>query len=312
VHYRQLGTTGLNVSELCFGSLSVGPAQYNLTSRAAQGVLDFAWDLGVRFYDTAELYGTYGLLKDIAAREGAIIASRSFAFDSRGMRESLDRARKELSRDRIEIFGLHEQESGLTLKGHRDALEYLVRQREKGVIQAIAVSTHYVDCVRAAAMLDEVDVIFAILNVAGLGIRGGSRTDMENALRFAREMGKGVYIMKALGGGHLYREARKALEYARDFPHKDSVAVGLHTRSEVEFAVRVFSGERTSTESASEGESKRRLIVEDWCEGCGECVKVCGFGALTLSDGTAQVDTSKCMLCGYCARVCPHFCLKVV
>jgi ferredoxin len=161
-------------------------------------------------------------------------------------------------------------------------------------------------------MLDEVDVIFAILNVAGLGIRGGSRTDMENALRFAREMGKGVYIMKALGGGHLYREARKALEYARDFPHKDSVAVGLHTRSEVEFAVRVFSGERTSTESASEGESKRRLIVEDWCEGCGECVKVCGFGALTLSDGTAQVDTSKCMLCGYCARVCPHFCLKVV
>lgn len=266
----------------------------------------------MNFFDTAELYGTYPHLKRIAAKDGSVIASRSFAHDASGMRESLDLARRELGRDSIEIFGLHEQESGLTLKGHRAALEYLREAKEKGLIRAVSVSTHAVECVRAAAMLDEVDVVFAMLNVSGLGIRGGSRQDMERALEFAEDMGKGVYLMKALGGGHLYKEARRALTYARDFPRKESVAVGFHSAAEVEFAARIFSGEEVTGDHVDGDSGPRSLFVEDWCEGCGECVRACGFGALTLLEGVATVDRSKCMLCGYCARVCPHFCLKVI
>ena len=39
-------------------------------------------------------------------------------------------------------------------------------------------------------MLPEVDVIFAILNMEGLGIADGSKADMEDALAFARYMGE--------------------------------------------------------------------------------------------------------------------------
>lgn len=308
-----LGATGLRVSEICFGTLAIGPAQYSLSPEACDSVLNAAWERGINFFDTAEMYGTYGLLRTVAGRPGAVIASRSYAASAEEMKASLDLCRRGLMRDILDVFGLHEQESGLTLKGHREALEALGEEKAKGGLRAVSVSTHYVACVRAAAMLDEVDVIFALLNMDGLGVRGGSRADMEDALAFAKQMGKGIYLMKVLGGGHLYRDAERALQYARDFPHKDSVCIGFKDPLEVEFASRVF--ERATLPPglvAGVGTREKRLLVEDWCEGCGECGKACPFGAMSLIDGRAAVDPSRCMLCGYCARVCPHFCLKVV
>jgi len=42
------------------------------------------------------------------------------------------------------------------------------------------------------------------------------------------------------------------------------------------------------------------------CKGCGECVKVCAFGATEVRDGKAIVDQSKCMGCGLCVERCPE------
>ncbi len=273
----------------------------------------YAWDLGVNFYDTAEFYETYPYLTQVANKPGAVISSRSYATTESEMGRSLDSYRRELGRDVVDIFGLHEQESGLTLKGHRRALEFLARERERGSVRAVSVSTHHVACVRAASLLDEVDVIFAILNVAGLGIADGNREDMEDALRFAMECGKGVYIMKALGGGHLHGNPWEALTYARSFPYKNSVAVGVKTPQEVLYNAKVLSGESVPSDlSAAVLNRKKRLVVEEWCQACGKCVKRCGFEALSLDSGRIAVDESKCMLCGYCGGVCPEFALKII
>ncbi len=313
LRYCRLGSTSLYVSQLCFGSLPLGPAQYNLPVQEGQGVLGFAYDMGVNFFDTSEFYGTYPYLKSVANKPECVISSRSYAYDQEGMKRSLDLACRELGRDFVDIFGLHEQESGLTLKGHRGALEYLAREKERGRVRAVSVSTHYAPCVRSAALIDEVDVILAIFNEPGLGIMGGDSGDMARALAFAKDMGKGVCIFKVLGGGHLYREPGKQLRFARDFPHKHSVCVGMKNRYEVEFAAKVMSGVDfpTTEEAAPEGVEKR-LLVEDWCQGCGKCQQVCSFGAIEVVEGQAVVDRTKCMLCGYCARACPHFCLKVL
>ncbi|MGE5578735.1 MAG: aldo/keto reductase [Bacillota bacterium] len=310
--YSELGRTGLSVSQLCFGSLALGPAQHDLSLSRSRELLMYAWHKGVNFFDTAELYGTYPHLRCVSELPGAVIASRSYAVTGAEMRDSFDLCRRELGRDTLDIFGLHEQESGLTLKGHGGALKYLESQKAKGNLKAISVSTHSVDCVRAAAMRDDVDIVFALLNVAGLGIRNGTREDMEEALRFAVEAGKGVYLMKVLGGGHLHREAERALAYAASFPWKASVCVGLCDEYEVECASRVLTGEKPPEAPVLRLDTDRRLFVEDWCEACGKCVERCPFGALSILGDRVSVDAGKCMLCGYCARACPHFCLKVV
>lgn len=43
------------------------------------------------------------------------------------------------------------------------------------------------------------------------------------------------------------------------------------------------------------------------CLGCGDCVKVCQFGAITINPetGIAEVDESKCTACGACVKACP-------
>lgn len=312
VRNLQLGHTGLTVSELSFGSLPLGPAQYDLGLARSRELLLYAWDRGVRFFDTAELYGTYGHLRCVAGLPGAVIASRSYAVTAKEMQASFDLCRRELGRDVLDLFGLHEQESGLTLKGHREALEFLSEEKQKGLLRAVSVSTHSAECVRAASLHDSVDVIFALLNVDGLGIRDGSRQDMEEALRFAHGAGKGIYLMKVLGGGHLHRDAARALAYARDFPYKASVCVGLRDEYEVEFASRVLSGDEPPLPGADREGVQKHLVVEDWCERCGECARHCPFGALSMGAEKALVDAGRCMLCGYCARICPHFCLKVV
>ena len=314
--YSILGATGLKVSVLCMGCLVLGPAQYNISDEESRELIDYAVSKGVNFFDTSELYGVYRQLRCLKDKSGVVISSRSYAASRDEMKASLETARREMNRDKIEIFGLHEQESGLTLKGHMQALEYLAESREKGLIDAVSVSTHYVACVRSAALLPEVDVILAILNIDGIGIADGSRQDMEEALAFARYMGKGVYLMKALGGGHLFRKSYEALCYTRDFPYKDSVCVGVKNKAELDFACGVLCSDITP-EKAENLEaviraSPKRLVVEPWCQGCGKCEEKCGFGAISVTGGQARVDLSKCMLCGYCARVCPYFCLKVV
>jgi len=42
------------------------------------------------------------------------------------------------------------------------------------------------------------------------------------------------------------------------------------------------------------------------CLGCGDCVKVCKFGAISLVNGIAVVDEEKCVNCGACVRSCPQ------
>jgi heterodisulfide reductase subunit A len=45
-------------------------------------------------------------------------------------------------------------------------------------------------------------------------------------------------------------------------------------------------------------------VTEEHCSGCGECVKVCPFGAIELVDGKAHVNEALCKGCGTCAAAC--------
>lgn len=315
MQYNNLGKTEILVSRLCFGTLTLGPLQANLSKEKGADLICKAAELGVNFVDTAEFYQNYPHIRLAMKKSGKdlVVATKSYAYTYQGMKKSVEDARKALDKDVIDIFMLHEQESYLTLKGHREALEYLIEAKEKGIIRATGVSTHTVEVVLAASDMEEIDVIHPIINYRGIGIKDGTVEDMIKAVKKAYQNGKGIYGMKCLGGGNLIREKKKAFEFVLGLPYLHSIAVGMKSEHEIIANVLVFEGKDVPEEIEKHiSNEKRRLLIEDWCEGCGRCVKKCGFGALHLKNGKIVADYDRCTLCGYCSRVCPEFCIKIV
>lgn len=46
-------------------------------------------------------------------------------------------------------------------------------------------------------------------------------------------------------------------------------------------------------------------VNTDTCIGCETCLSACKFEAITIQDGKAVVDPSKCTDCGECIKICP-------
>ena len=133
MEYVILGETQLRVSRLCFGALTIGPLQRNMSQQEGGAILRKALEAGINFIDTAQLYGTYSYIRQ--ALKGwtgqVIIASKSYAYTAKDMQVALEEARRELDLDVIPIFLLHEQESEHTIRGHWSALEYLLTAKAK-------------------------------------------------------------------------------------------------------------------------------------------------------------------------------------
>ena len=311
MEYTKLGRSGILVSRLCFGTLTISPLQRDFDVETGAALLKSAYDMGVTFFDTAELYGTYAHLKRaFESTDDVVISTKSYAYDTKTAADSLDKARCGLGRDVIDIFMLHEQESVHTLRGHSEAIEYFLKKKQEGIIRAFGVSTHFAGCAKAAARHDAIDVVHPIFNKRGLGVADGTRADMEDAVRACYDAGKGIFAMKPLGGGHMCGDAAAALSYAIDSPYVHAVAVGMQSEAEIADNCAFFSGRR-DIKFAAAGK-KRRLMIHDWCTGCGTCVKACRGGALSLVDGKIRIDQARCVFCGYCGAACPNFAIKVI
>lgn len=314
MEYIKLGKTGIKVSRLCFGALVIGPLQANLPVGAGADVICRGYELGINFVDTAEIYGTYPHIRESIKRWGRkpVVSTKSYAYTMEGAASSLEKARKELDLDVIDIFLLHEQESRLTLKGHREALDYFISRKQKGIIRAVGVSTHNVEVVEACSEMPEIDVIHPLINMSGIGIGDGTAEEMLAAIQKAYDAGKGIYSMKPLGGGNLISLFDESINFVLNVPNIHSVAVGMQTTDEVEMNVRIFEKREVPEELRARVKNRRKkLHVDYWCEGCGKCVKRCKQGALEIADGKALVKAESCLLCGYCAGACPHFAIKI-
>jgi predicted aldo/keto reductase-like oxidoreductase len=331
-----LGDSGLSVSRLCYGTLTLCASQSNKTPREGGELIAYALERGVNFLDTAELYGTYPHIRHALGNvsEMPVISTKSYAYDRSGAAKSIELARREMDCEVIDIFMLHEQENVLTMMGHSDALKYYISMKEKGIIKAVGLSTHAIEPVQAIALAKggsitgelhsrvkefdlglfrEIDVIHPIINIEGLGLLDGTAEMMTAALKVAASAGTGIFGMKMFGGGNLLNDFDKALDYALSQEYVHSFAVGMQCREEIDMNVTIFNGEKISSEDIEYAKKKnRRLVVENWCSGCGECTRKCKAGAISVENGKAVVDTTKCILCSYCARACKDFAIKVV
>ncbi|HEU4351636.1 MAG TPA: aldo/keto reductase [Burkholderiales bacterium] len=138
--YRLLGRTGVQVSQLCFGTMSFGgdadPQESARMYRACR-------EAGINFFDTADQYNQgrseeiLGELMRGSERENLVIATKCFnptgtdvnarGSSRRHVSRALEASLKRLGTDRIEIFYLHHYDARTPLEEQTRALEDLVR-----------------------------------------------------------------------------------------------------------------------------------------------------------------------------------------
>lgn len=306
-----LGKTGLSVSVCGFGVLPMGPAQLALPVKEGAAVIRYALDHGINFLDTAQYYRTYPYIKEALSGSNdkdIVICSKSLASDYKGMMTAIEEARDALNRDVIDIFLMHEVRSG-QLESRSGALQALVDAKAQGLVHAIGLSTHHVDVVRKSADMASLDVVFPLINYAGLGIRCGDNfataDDMLEAISLCHQTGKGIFSMKAFGGGALTTHYQKALDYVFSQPEIDSVMIGFGSISDVDDILSYLDG-TMPPDYNPDVSSKQVHISQEDCEGCGACKSACPAGAIYWNDnGLAAVEHEKCLTCGYCSPVCP-------
>jgi aryl-alcohol dehydrogenase-like predicted oxidoreductase len=316
MNYYPLGNTSLQVSELCFGTLVMSPLQANLPIQEGQALLEYAIDRGINFFDTAELYESYDYFKSLSSskKHAIVISSKSYAVDEEEMTEAIEDSLRKLGRDYIDIFKLHEQESLLTLKGHRGALRAMQKAKEQGKVRAIGVSTHSVKLVEQLALHPEFEVLHPLFNFKGHGYMHGSMEEQEENLKKLYYAGRGIYVMKPFGGGRFSMDFQNAFAYVQQFPYKHAIAIGMKNRAEVEVNCALIENTFHQDMIPSLRLQEKKLFYRRaLCAGCLTCVDACPSKIIHASeDGGITIDHDQCTLCGYCLSKCPHLALRLL
>lgn len=314
---KKLGNTDLFVSPVAFGVLTVGNTQLNLPVDEGAELIKYAFSSGINFFDTAQYYETYPYLKaafrDIDMsdknKERPIICTKSLAYSYSEMEDAIKEAQEEMNIDIIDIFLLHEVRQDPDWDMKNGAWECLKDYQAKGIIKYIGVSTHHIDVVEKMATIDECNVVFPLINYAGLGIRKGSGAGtseaMAAAIKLCADNGKGIFAMKAFGGGNLTGSYVKALDYVTSLEGISSVMVGIGKKEEIDTLVDYAEGRLPKEYQPDISNKKIHIDIGD-CEGCGSCITRCPNKAIFMnSNGIAEVNHNICLTCGYCAPVCP-------
>ena len=313
---NRLGNTDIFVTPIGLGVLTIGNTQLDLPLEEGAEIVRYAYEKGINLFDTAQYYETYPYIreafKDIDMSydnpDRPIIASKSLDHTYEDMEKAILECLEELGLERIDIFKCHEVRQEPDWSDRAGAWQCLIDYKKKGVVGAIGVSTHHVDITEMMADIPECDIVFPLINYAGLGIRKGAgpgtAEEMEAAIRKCLEAGKGVFAMKAFGGGNLTDTYMKSLNYVRDLGCH-SIMIGMGNKREIDDIVRYAEGQLPE-DYQPETRNKKIHIDQGDCESCYACIERCPNKAIYVNDsGRADVNYDVCLTCGYCAPVCP-------
>jgi len=315
MQYTTLGKTGILVSKLAFGTLTMAPTQRNIPAEDGAQVIREALRRGVFMLDTAQAYGSYPHISQAIQgyRGEVVIASKSAARSYQGMEEAVREACEALGRKTIEIFLMHAVQRADDLAERREgAWQCLQDLKRKGLIRAAGLSTHNLDIFVEASEWPEIDVMHPIFNMINFGLLNAEGRNVPGIIRQAYEKGIGLYAMKPLAGGHLHKDVGKALRFAFDFPYMHAVTVGMVKKEELDVNLKIYYGQPVPEDELLAAASNKRMYVIRLCQGCGRCLEVCEQGAIVLQADKAVISDEKCLLCGYCRQACTQNYIRII
>ncbi len=246
--YRRLGTTGLSVSRLGFGTFKIGRNQSTKYAESyaipfddeVQHLLSRAVDLGIRYFDTAPSYGVseerLGLW--LAQRGDLVISTKAgeqfvdgrshYDFSPTAIHASIEQSRQRLKREVLDLVFIH-SDGGAIEHDHAAAAEALQTARARQTVRAIGFSGKTVEGARLAMAWADVLMVEYHLE---------DRLH-ETLIAEAADRGIGIVVKKGLASGRL--GPSEALRFVLANPGVDSVVVSTRTPGHLDDLVAAIS-----------------------------------------------------------------------
>ncbi len=318
MRYVIFGKTGLTVSELGFGGIPL----IRLHKDSAGEVLRRAYERGITFYDTANMY--LDSEEKIGAafsgmRDKVVIASKSLRRDAAGMTGHIEESLRRLKTDYIDLYQLHQvaKESdwnAITAPG--GAMEALLTARDKGNIRYIGVTSH---SLAMAVKLVKTD-LFSSIQFPFNFIEIAAKDELHV---IARERNVGILAMKPFAGG-MIDNADITFKFLRQ--HPDVIPIpGFDSIAVVDQVISFYEQENVTTPKDLDlMDHYRNELGKQFCRRCEYC-QPCPNGVLITPAMAYRVIASRmspavavkfsrpvmesvlqCTGCGECLEKCPY------
>ncbi len=245
-----LGSSGIKATRIAQGTGWNGGGRSSAHSRLGEKafveLIRHGVDEGIAFFDTADLYGSQPYLGTAlkgVPRDKYIVMSKIWPrkeywnSPSGGAIEEVNRFRKELNTDVLDICLIHCMTDGEWPQTFERIRDELSEMKQKGAVRAVGVSCHDHEALKVAAAHPWVDVVLARINNVGKGAEMDvPPEEVAPVLKQARSNGKVVLGMKLFGAGKLVKPEQKdaSLKYVFQNELVDAVTVGMMYPKEVD------------------------------------------------------------------------------
>ena len=231
-----LGRTGIRTSRLAMGTGTIGSGGSSNQTRTGglTNLLRTGYDRGLIFFDTADSYGSHPYVADAIRqlpRDKVVIMTKCDNRDPKGAKADIDRYRRELKTDYIDILLMHCMTESDWTDRHRGVMDVFEEAKQKKIIRTHGCSCHTIGALRAAAKSPWVEVDLVRLNPVGAHMDADPQTVI-GVVKDMRAQGKGIIGMKILGQGAMRTRQDEAIRFALETGVLDAFTIGAESPAE--------------------------------------------------------------------------------
>lgn len=312
-----LGKTGLVVTKPAMGCL---PVQRCDTDYAVK-LLRAAYDGGIRYFDTANMYTDSEYKMGLAlsdVRENIVISTKSTSTKKEGVLEHIENSLRMLRTDYIDLFQFHQMSRLPDVNDPDNEYAGALEAKRRGWIGHIGVTTHSVEIAEKCIESGHYETLqFPFSYIS-------SERDLALAEK-CKAADMGFIAMKGLAGGLLGPNARACCAFMNLY---DNVAPiwGIQTMEELEQWLKLDEEEpRMDEEISAIIKKDRQELSGSFCRSCGYCmpctvgieIRNCARMNMLLRRSPWQPYMSDewrakmnmindCVDCGLCSSRCPY------
>ena len=248
-----LGKSNVQVTRLAFGTGTYsGKVQRELGQAEFTKLVRYAYDQGIRFFETADSYHEMPQMLATALkglpRDSYRLMTKYNTHDSEKPQQTIDRLRSDLDSEYVDIMLLHCVRTPTWPEDQKKLEDAFSEAKAKKVILSHGASVHGLPALRAFPGTEWLDVAMIRMNHKGTRMDTPSTQDVDETgnvsevvehVKQVRSEGKGAISMKLVGEGRFTRreDRQEALRYAFRVAGVDSVTIGYKNTAEIDEAI---------------------------------------------------------------------------